>query len=86
MTEEMLGAFDIVIASDICFWDEMAQPLVELIDRCYQAGVQRVIMTDPGREPFRDVAEYCAEKYAALYDHWSVPHPYNQSGLVLDIA
>lgn len=86
LTVAMLQQYDMVIASDICFWDEMVDPLIDLIDRCYQAGVQRVVMTDPGRQPFRDMASYCAEKYAALYENWSVPHPYNTSGLVLDIS
>ena len=85
ITKDMLGEFDMVIASDICFWDEMTQPLSDLIARCYQAGVERVVMTDPGRQPFRDMAEYCAEKYDAIYENWSVPHPFNISGLVLDI-
>lgn len=86
ITEDMLSEFDVVIASDICFWDEMAQPLLDLMHRCYQAGVQRVVMTDPGREPFRSMAEQCVETFDALYENWSVPHPYNISGLVLDIA
>lgn len=86
ITVEMLTNFDMVIASDICFWDEMTQPLTNLIHRCYKAGVQRVVMTDPGRQPFRDMAEVCAEAYDAIYENWSVPHPYNVSGLVLDIG
>ncbi|MFT5117076.1 MAG: putative nicotinamide N-methyase [Kiritimatiellia bacterium] len=85
ITQAMLSEFDLVIAADICFWDEMTAPLLELIKRCYQAGVDRVVMTDPGRQPFRDMAEQCVEDYAALYDNWSVPHPYNVSGLVVDI-
>ncbi len=86
ISEAMLAEFDVVIASDICFWDEMTQPLVALIHRCYQAGVQRVVMTDPGRQPFRDMAEQCVDTFDALYENWSVPHPYNISGLVLDIG
>jgi len=85
ITKAMLSEFDLLIASDICFWDEMTQPLVNLVGRCYQAGVDRVVMTDPGRQPFRDMAQQCVERYDALYENWSVPHPYNTSGLVLDI-
>ena len=86
ITKAMLGEFDMVIASDICFWDELTQPLIKLNRRCYQAGIERVVMTDPGREPFRQMAEACAQTYDAVYDNWSVPHPYNVSGLVLDIS
>ncbi len=85
VTKAMLADFDMVIASDICFWDEMTQPLTHLIHRCYQAGVSRVFMTDPGRQPFRHMAEVCAETYDAVYEQWSVAHPHNMSGLILDI-
>jgi predicted nicotinamide N-methyase len=85
VTTAMLSEFDMVIGSDICFWDEMAQPLFNLITRAHKAGVKRVVMTDPGRQPFREMAERCVQKYHALYDHWSVPHPYNTSGLLIDI-
>ncbi len=85
ITKAMLSEFDMLIASDICFWDEMTQSLVNLMERCYQAGIERVVMTDPGRQPFRDMARQCAERYDALYENWSVPHPYNTSGVVLDI-
>ena len=86
VTVEMLSEFDMIIGSDICFWDEMAKPLFNLIKRAHKAQVKRVVMTDPGRPPFRTMAEQCMEKFAAVYDNWSVPHPYNTSGLVLDIA
>lgn len=86
ITKKMLSEFDMVIASDICFWDEMTKPLTHLIHRCYQANVSRVLMTDPGRQPFRDMAEACAETYAAVYENWSVAYPHNISGLVLDIC
>ena len=85
LTKEQLGEFDIVIASDICFWDEMTIPLIRLINRCYQAEVKRLVIADPGRQPFRDVAEHCTGQYNCLYENWSVPHPYNISGLLLDI-
>ena len=85
VTVDMLSQFDMVMGSDICFWDEMSKCLFNLINRSYKAGVQRVVMTDPGRPPFRIMAERCVDKFDALYDNWSVAHPYNTSGLVLDI-
>ena len=85
VTSKQLAEYDMVIGSDICFWDEMAKPLFNLIRRAEKAGVERVVLTDPGRQPFRDMAERCLEHYDAIYDNWSVPHPYNISGLILDI-
>lgn len=83
---EDLANYDMVIASDICFWDELAEPLSALIYRCYEAGVSRVVIADPGREPFQWVAEHAVELFSASYEPWSAPHPYNMSGFVLDIA
>ena len=86
VTIAMLAEFDMVIGSDICFWDEMAPVLFNLVKRCYKAGVKRVVMTDPGREPFTLMADRCVDKFAARYEGWSVPHPYNNDGVVLDIG
>lgn len=87
LTKAKLAQFDMIIASDICFWDELSKPLYNLIRRALSAGVERIIMADPGRPPFRNMAELCDEKIAdVIYDNWSVPHPYNTSGLILDIG
>ena len=86
LTVAMLSEFDMLIGSDICFWDNLSILLFNLIRRADRAGVKRVLITDPGRPPFRNMAKQCAEKFDALYDNWSVPHPYNTSGLVLDLA
>ncbi len=76
--------FDVIIAADVCFWDEMVSPLYSLLRRGVESGL-RVVMTDPGRPPFRAVAEKCLEKFEnTMYDNWS-PHPHNACGLVLDV-
>ncbi len=80
-----LEKFDLMIAADICFWDSMARPLFNLAKRAVDSGV-RVVMTDPGRPPFREMAERCVEKLDAFYDNWMTPHPNNATGLVLDIS
>lgn len=86
ISKSVLSEFDMVIGSDICFWDEMEGLVFNFINRAHQAGVKRVVITDPGRPPFCNMAERCCEKFDAIYDHWSVPHPNNTSGFVLDIA
>jgi predicted nicotinamide N-methyase len=86
LTVAMLSQFDMVIGSDICFWDEMNDLLFNLMNRIHKAGVHRVVITDPGRPPFRQMAERCCEKFDAIYDNWSVPHPNNTSGMILDIS
>lgn len=80
-----LAEFDVVIGADICFWDEMSHALYNLARRANQNSKTRVILTDPGRQPFRDMAERAVEKLGADYLDWHVNHPHNASGLVLDI-
>ena len=80
-----LEKFDLIIGADICFWDEMTKPLYNLVSRARQVGGVRVVMTDPGRSPFTDMAEKCVDKFDADYESWSVPHPHNASGFVLDV-
>lgn len=85
ITTNTLAEYDMVIGSDICFWDEMTDALYNLMNRACRAGVKRVVITDPGREPFQEMAAKCDKKYDVIYDNWSVPFPLNTSGLVLDI-
>ena len=85
VTKKHLEAFDLVIAADICFWDEMAKPLFNLVRRAQQVGGTRVVMTDPGRDPFREMATQCAKSLGATYDNWFCLPPYKATGLVMDV-
>lgn len=87
ITTKDLSPFHTLIGSDICFWDEMSEILFKLVKRAAKAGVKRIILTDPGRPPFTECADLCKDLFEdAAYEWWSVPHPYNTSGLVLDIT
>lgn len=61
--EAALGQFDALIGSDICFWDEMADEVLAVIERAVTAGVKRIIIADPNRPPFLEVAEHCVEHF-----------------------
>jgi len=85
ISAEQLANFDMVIASDICFWDELVPTVQTLITRCQEAAVPRVVIADPGRPSFRNLAEHCQLNYACLYSDWVVPAPHNAWGLLLEI-
>lgn len=85
VTKAQLSEYDLVIAADVCFWDEIVNPLYNLICRAKKAGVQRAIVTDPGRPTFRELAERCVERLEADYTDWVTPAPHNAWGLVLDV-
>ena len=57
--------FDMVVGTDICFWDELTEPLYKMIRRALRGGVKRVIIGDPGRPPFWELSEKCSRKFDA---------------------
>ena len=79
-----LEDFDLVIGADICFWDTLSPILFNLNRRAQRAGC-RVVLSDPGRPPFREMAQRSVEKLNADYQNWHVGHPHNASGLIIDL-
>lgn len=80
-----LEQFDLVVGADICFWDSMSEALFNLARRARKTGRTRVVFSDPGRPPFRMMAERAVEKLGADYTDWFVHPPHSASGLILDI-
>ena len=76
LSSEELTQYQLMIGTDICFWDELTQPLFDLIERSLNAGVERIIFADPGRPPFWSLAELCVQKLDAsvftrrIYEPW----------------
>lgn len=62
-----LAGIDILIAGDVCFWDELTDIHRKLIKRAVDAGVKKIVYADPMRPPFLELADICAEKYCAEY-------------------
>jgi len=62
---KLLAQFDVIVGADICFWDEAAKPLTRLMDRAIDAGVKQVFIADPGRPPFWQLADHCAQEHFA---------------------
>lgn len=84
ITSRRLQEFDLMIGTDICFWDHLSNPLFNLVRRAQRCGV-RTLLTDPGRPPFTAMAELCCERLSGQLESWAVPTPYNCSGYVLDV-
>jgi predicted nicotinamide N-methyase len=75
----------VLIGSDICFWTKLVKPLYNLVQRAMKAGVQRVIITDPGRPTFYELAELCASRYDTEVSEWYAVEPNRVTGEVLEI-
>jgi predicted nicotinamide N-methyase len=56
-----LGEYQYIMGSDICFWDEMTNPLFDFIRQSVEAGIKKILISDPGRPPFWALAELCSE-------------------------
>jgi predicted nicotinamide N-methyase len=76
LNQAELAEYELLIGTDICFWDEMTKPLFDLLGLAVKSGVQRMIIADPGRPPFWALVDLCAEAFAAevvtrrIYQPW----------------
>ncbi len=66
LTTDSLSQYDLILGADICYWEEMTRILMNLIARSKRAGVKQVIIADPCRAPFTDLAGRCMERYDAV--------------------
>jgi len=83
VSKDDLAGFDAVIGTDICFWDKLESPLYNLTRRALQSGVGRVVLADPGRSPFRRLAQRAEDKLDATYREWQVNRPMQASGCLM---
>lgn len=85
ITAKQLAEYDLIIAADVCFWDELADTLYKLIKRACKAGVGKIIIADPERSPFFELSERCVDKFYAELEPRSVDEPRRASGSLLII-
>lgn len=85
LTGSFLGGFDTLIAADICFWDELVTPVSNLVNRALKAGVKRIIIADPERPTFHEMAERCVQKHGGEVLNWSTRGSLAASGALLVI-
>jgi len=77
---------DVLIGSDICFWDTMVDPLRRFIRRALRSGVQLVLIADPGRPTFEKIGEYFVKKEGAEIFDWTTQRPRRIEGRILKIS
>ena len=85
LTAAQLSPQRLVIGSDICFWDKLVKPLHKLIGRALRAGVERVIIADPGRPTFYELSDLCAKKYDTDLQEWYAVEPNHYTGEILEV-
>lgn len=85
LSTKQLSKFDMLIAADICFWDELVKPVSNMINRAVKAGVKQILIADPERSTFFEVAERAMDKHCAEVVEWQTRSPIKASGAILVI-
>jgi predicted nicotinamide N-methyase len=86
LTGNHLKNVDVLLGADICFWDSMIDPLKKLIHRALRAGVNIVLIADPGRSTFDRLGKHlCDEMEGEILD-WEVRRPRRIDGQILKIT
>lgn len=81
-----LSTYHTLMGTDICFWDELTTPLFNLIKLACSAGTQQILIADPGRPPFWDLAERCVDKLGAEIITRKIHQPWKTEKFILAIG
>jgi len=85
LTTAQLARFDMLIGADICFWDELVNPVANMVNRAVKAGVKQIVIADPERPTFHEMAERCVERHCADIVDWQVSKPMKARGAIMVI-
>lgn len=80
-----LATFDLIVGADICFWDELVDPLCDMITHGMQAGVSEILIADPDRPPFDDLCARVETMCSADVLYWETATPFSTSGRILRV-
>jgi predicted nicotinamide N-methyase len=80
-----LGQHQMILGADICFWDSLVDPLANMVNRAMKNGVERIIITDPGRPTFYEFCDKVSSKHNVLLQEWYSVEPDRTVGEVVEI-
>ena len=81
-----LAAFELIVGADICFWEELVDPLYRLVRHGIAAGVAEILVADPGRPPFDELCARCLPQGDAEVLAWTMTTPVKESGRILRVS
>ena len=70
-----LTAFDLIVGADICFWEELVDPLYQLARQGVAAGVAEILIAAPSRPPFDELCARCVAQGDAEVFTWTITTP-----------
>ena len=86
LIRDELSSYHTLMGTDICFWDEMTTPLFNFLELARSAGTEQILIADPGRPPFWDLAERCVEKLGADIITRKIDQPWKTEKFILAIG
>jgi len=86
LTPQDLAAFDLLVGADICFWEDLVEPLYQLIRQSVAAGVAEILVADPSRPPFDELCARCVAHGDADVFTWTMTTPVADTGRILRVV
>ena len=75
ISDEQLQATDIIVGTEVCYSEDIAHELYNLINRAYKAKVKNIFITDPGRPDFLE--KFCHANFNYTKEIYSLPGTIN---------
>jgi len=86
MQRHDLAPFDLIVGADICFWDELVNPLFDIVRHAIHAGIKEILLADPNRPPVDDLCARCQQVCDTEVLDWEMSKPVATSGVILRIV
>lgn len=86
MKKKDLANYDVIVGGDICFWDELAEEWFAMLKRAAAAGVKKLVLADPGRQPFLDLIDRCDKKWPTEHLIWLALQPKKFEGSLMIVT
>lgn len=85
LRKPQLTGIDLLVAADICFWDELVKPVGKMVDKAIDAGVKQIVIADPERPTFHEMAEKALHRHGGELINWQTQGKIQASGALLVI-
>lgn len=86
--DKQLSRYTVLTGADICFWEHLVDELIELFKRAEKAGIQQIIISDPGRSTFAELCDKCELLWpqAFQHDYWYALEPRRVEGQIMRLS
>jgi predicted nicotinamide N-methyase len=86
LAPQELATFDLIVGADICFWEDLVDPLYRLVRLSVAVGVAEILVADPGRPPFDELCAQCLQHSDTEVLAWATTTPVVESGRILRVV